>query len=96
MSKFWWQEPEGEDLANAVTDTVNKMIQDHSYRYNLNMDMLRMYTGRDYEALDRYDPSNRGTMPFGKRWALYSSASRRSRSRWSIRSPRTRCSTMAW
>ena len=53
MSKFWWQEPEGEDLANAVTDTVNKMISDHSYRYNLNMDMLRMYTGRDYEALDR-------------------------------------------
>ena len=70
MSKFWWQEPEGEDLANAVTDTVNKMISDHSYRYNLNMDMLRMYTGRDYEALDRYDPSNRGTMPFGEDYRM--------------------------
>ena len=70
MSKFWWQEPEGEDLANAVTDTVNKMIQDHSYRYNLNMDMLLMYTGRDYEALDRYDPSNRGTMPFGEDYRM--------------------------
>ncbi len=52
MSKFWWQEPEGEDLANAVTDTVNKMISDHSYRYNLNMDMHRKkYTVNLYRVL---------------------------------------------
>ena len=47
--KFWWEEKEGENLANAVTDTVNQLISENSFRYNLNMDMLRMYTGRDYE-----------------------------------------------
>jgi len=67
---FWWQEKEGEDLANAVTDTVNKLISENSFRYNLNMDMLRIYTGRDYEALDRYDPSMRGSMPIGEDYRM--------------------------
>ena len=59
---FWWQE-EGEELGSAVSAMIDKLKNDHLGRFTLNLDMLRMYTQRDYEALDRFNPEARSYLP---------------------------------
>ena len=55
---FWWQKDENE-LGSAVADIIYKLKEDHYGRFTMNLDMLRMYTQRDYEALDRFNPEAR-------------------------------------
>ena len=55
---FWWQKDETE-LGSAVADVIYKLKEDHYGRFTLNLDMLRMYSQRDYEALDRFNPETR-------------------------------------
>ena len=55
---FWWQKDENE-LGSAVADIIYKLKEDHYSRFTMNLDMLRMYTQRDYEALDRFNPEAR-------------------------------------
>ena len=60
---FWWQ-AEGEELGLLLQQTLKQLEQDHTGRVEANKDMLRLYTSRDYESLDRLDPSLR-QMPRG-------------------------------
>ena len=60
---FWWKS-EGEELGLLLQQTLKQLEQDHSARIESNRDMLRLYTSRDYESLDRLDPSLR-QMPRG-------------------------------
>ena len=55
---FWWQKDENE-LGSAVADIIYKLKEDHYSRFTVNLDMLRMYTQRDYESLDRFNPEAR-------------------------------------
>ena len=63
---FWWQAETEEELGNRLTETVNQLKEDHLGRMQLNIDMLRMYTQRNYEALDRFEPSMRIGLPMAE------------------------------
>ena len=58
---FWWQEENETQMGNLLTQLVEQLREDHRGRHSMNMDMLRMYTQRDYEMLDRVDPHHRMT-----------------------------------
>jgi hypothetical protein len=63
---FWWQAETEEELGNRLAETVNQLKEDHLGRMQLNIDMLRMYTQRNYEALDRFEPSMRIGLPMAE------------------------------
>ena len=56
---FWWQEDNELEMANSLTELIEQLREDHQGRHMLNLDMLRMYTQRDYEMLGRVDPGGR-------------------------------------
>ena len=56
---FWWQEDNELEMANSLTELIEQLREDHQGRRMLNLDMLRMYTQRDYEMLGRVDPGGR-------------------------------------
>jgi hypothetical protein len=61
MNNFWWQQENEMEMGNLLTELIEQLREDHRGRHSLNMDMLRMYTQRDYEMLDRVDPHHRMT-----------------------------------
>lgn len=56
---FWWQEDNELEMANSLTELIEQLREDHQGRHMMNLDMLRMYTQRDYEMLGRVDPGGR-------------------------------------
>ena len=61
MNNFWWQQENEMEMGNLLTELIEQLREDHRGRHSLNMDMLRMYTQRDYEKLDRVDAHHRMT-----------------------------------
>lgn len=57
---FWWTY-DTQDVAGMIEQVVDALKEDHVGRHQLNLDMLRMYSQRDYMALDRFDPSQRAS-----------------------------------
>jgi len=48
--KFWWNETDETELGNLLTELILQLKDDHVNRHTMNLDMLRMYTQRDYEG----------------------------------------------
>ena len=63
---YWWQTDNEEEIGNLLSETIHEMQDDHMGRRTMNLDMLRMYTQREYNRLDRFDPSQRMGMPIGE------------------------------
>ena len=59
MNEFWWQIDDETEMGNLLTGLIEQLKDDHRPRHTSNLDMLRMYTGRDNEHLDRYGHTNR-------------------------------------
>ena len=57
--KFWWNETDETEMGNLLTELILQLREDHVSRHTLNLDMLRMYTQRDYEDLRRGGSANR-------------------------------------
>jgi hypothetical protein len=57
--KFWWNEDDETEMGNLLTELILHLKEDHVSRHTLNLDMLRMYTQRDYEDLRRGGSANR-------------------------------------
>ena len=57
--KFWWNETDETEMGNLLTELILHLKEDHVSRHTLNLDMLRMYTQRDYEDLRRGGSANR-------------------------------------
>ena len=57
--KFWWNEEDETEMGNLLTELIEQLREDHVSRHTLNLDMLRMYTQRDYEDLRRGGSANR-------------------------------------
>ena len=57
---FWWVYSE-EDVAAMIESSVERLKVAHSDRMNFNLNMLRMYSQRDYAALDRIGTQNSNT-----------------------------------
>jgi hypothetical protein len=56
--KFWWNETDENEMGLLLTELINQLREDHSSRHTLNLDMLRMYTQRDYNGMGRADGNN--------------------------------------
>ena len=57
--KFWWNEEDETELGNMLTELIVQLRDDHVSRHTMNLDMLRMYTQRDYEDMRRGGSANR-------------------------------------
>jgi len=57
--KFWWNETDETEMGNLLTELIVQLRDDHVSRHTLNLDMLRMYTQRDYEDMRRGGSANR-------------------------------------
>jgi len=57
--KFWWNATDETEMANLLTELILQLREDHMNRHTMNLDMLRMYTQRDYDGLGRDDNPNR-------------------------------------
>ena len=60
--KFWWNEEDETEMGNLLTELILQLREDHMSRHTLNLDMLRMYTQRDYNSFGRDDNTNRMNM----------------------------------
>jgi len=60
--KFWWNEDDETEMGNLLTELIEQLREDHMNRHTLNLDMLRMYTQRDYNSFGRDDNTNRMNM----------------------------------
>lgn len=60
--KFWWNETDETEMGNLLTELIEQLREDHMNRHTLNLDMLRMYTQRDYNSFGRDDNTNRMNM----------------------------------
>ena len=49
-------------MGNLLTELILQLREDHMSRHTLNLDMLRMYTQRDYNSFGRDDNTNRMNM----------------------------------
>ena len=56
--KFWWNETDEIEMGNLLTELIEQLRDDHMSRHTLNLDMLRMYTQRDYDGMGRVNSSN--------------------------------------
>ena len=63
---FWWQAESEQELGMRLSETINQLQEAHMGRMQMNIDMLRMYTQRNYEALDRFEPIMRMGMPMAE------------------------------
>ena len=59
MNQFWWQIEDETEMGNLLTGLIEQLKDNHRPRHNNNLDMLRMYTGRDNDRLDRYGNTGR-------------------------------------
>ena len=46
-NQFWWQIDDETEMGNLLTGLIEQLKDDHRPRHNNNLDMLRMYTGRE-------------------------------------------------
>ena len=53
QNQFWWQIDDETEMGNLLTGLIEQLKDNHRPRHNNNLDMLRMYTGRDNDNLGR-------------------------------------------
>tara|TARA_R110002051_G_scaffold115756_2_gene188868 strand:+ start:2122 stop:4026 length:1905 start_codon:yes stop_codon:yes gene_type:complete len=59
QNQFWWQIDDETEMGNLLTGLIEQLKDNHRPRHNNNLDMLRMYTGRDNDNLGRYGNTGR-------------------------------------